>query len=191
MSPNQPANPIATFAGPNGPRHPNPDDLVLFAMQLLPAPDTAAITQHLLQCTDCRAELGRIQGDLANFAATSDLHSPPASARQRFVDQVAREKKIVPIAKPLAQPARRRPSPHPRRPSPPLAAEPPSSASRTISPNAPAAPTSLPLPDGPPLRASPSLLGSNIRTAPTCATHSPPRTARSSASTPTPPPRIC
>lgn len=102
MSPNQPANPIATFAGPNGPRHPNPDDLVLFAMQLLSAPDTAAITQHLHQCTDCRAELGRVQGDLASFAATVDLQSPPATARQRFVDQVAREKKIVPGAK--AQP---------------------------------------------------------------------------------------
>lgn len=103
MSPNQPANPIATIAGPNGPRHPNPDDLVLFAMQLLPAADTASITQHLLQCQECRAELGRVQGDLAAFATTVDLQSPPATARQRFVDQVAREKKIVPIAKPQPQ----------------------------------------------------------------------------------------
>ncbi|HEY4379575.1 MAG TPA: anti-sigma factor [Acidobacteriaceae bacterium] len=98
MSPNQPANPIATFAGPNGPRHPNPDDLVLYAMQLLPAQDAAAVTQHLQQCADCRAELGHIRADLATFANTTDLQSPPASARQRLVDQVGREKKIVPIA---------------------------------------------------------------------------------------------
>ena len=116
MSPNQPANPIATFGSPSGPRHPNPDDLVLYAMQLLPAPDTAAITQHLLQCTECRAELGRVHGDLATFAATSDLQAPPATARQRFVDQVAREKKIVPIAKPQPQAPAQTPT------APPLAA---------------------------------------------------------------------
>jgi anti-sigma-K factor RskA len=104
MSPNQPANPIATFTGPAGPRHPNPDDLVLYAMQLLPTTDTATITQHLKQCDDCRAELGRIHSDLASFATTTDLHAPPATARQRLVDQIAREKKIVPIAKPQAQP---------------------------------------------------------------------------------------
>jgi anti-sigma-K factor RskA len=120
MSPNQPANPIATFAGPNGPRHPSPDDLVLYAMQLLPAPDVAAITQHLAQCTECRAELGRIQGDLAAFANTADLQAPPATARQRFVDQIAREKKIVPIAKPQAQSQSQAQTQTP--PAPPLAA---------------------------------------------------------------------
>ena len=113
MSPNQPANPIASFAGPAGPRHPSPDDLVLYAMQLLPAEDTAAITQHLKQCDDCRAELGRIHADLAAFANTTDLHAPPAAARRRLVDQVAREKKIVPLAKPQEQ------QPHA---APPLAA---------------------------------------------------------------------
>ncbi len=101
MSLNQPVNPITS---PTGPRHPNPDDLVLYAMQLLPSQETATITQHLPQCTECRAELARIHGDLAAFAATVDLHSPAESSRQRLMQQVAREKKIVPIAQPQPQP---------------------------------------------------------------------------------------
>jgi len=119
MSPNQPANPITPFASPGGPRHPNPDDLVLYDMQLLPTPETAAITQHLRQCDECRAELGRIHGDLATFASTVDSHSPPTAARQRLVDQIAREKKVVSIA---PSQAKAQPQPQPPQAAPPLAA---------------------------------------------------------------------
>ena len=101
MSLNQPTPQIAN---PNGPRHPNLDDLVLYAMQLLTSPETAIITQHLQQCAECRAELGRIHGDLAAFASTVDLHSPAEASRQRLIQQVAREKKIVSIAQPQPQP---------------------------------------------------------------------------------------
>ena len=72
----------------------------LYAMQLLPGEDAGAITRHLEQCADCRGELARINGDLATYALTVDLESPAAPARQRLLKQVAREKKIVPIAKP-------------------------------------------------------------------------------------------
>ena len=99
MSP-QPANPSVAFPGPAGPRHPAPEDLVLFAMQLYPPDETAAVAKHLERCTECRAELGRIRSDLALTAFTVDLHAPPAEARQRLLQQVAREKKIVPIAQP-------------------------------------------------------------------------------------------
>ena len=113
MSPNQPnrpANlyPISTALG--GPRHTDPDDLALYAMQLLPTDDAATITRHLEYCAECRAELARVHDDLAACAATVDLQSPPAAARQRLIQQVAREKKIVPAPSAQAQP---RPEPHP------------------------------------------------------------------------------
>ena len=44
-----------------------------------------------------RRELAEIQGDLAIYAHTVDMHSPPAQARERLMKQVAREKKAVPI----------------------------------------------------------------------------------------------
>ena len=101
MSLNQPTPQIAN---PNGPRHPNPDDLVLYAMQLLAGQEATTVTQHLPQCAECRAALGRIPGDLAAFASTVDLHSPAEASRQRLIQQVAHEKKIVSIAQPQPQP---------------------------------------------------------------------------------------
>ncbi len=93
------------FPGPAGPHHPAPEDLVLFAMELLTPDESAAIAQHLEACLECRAELARIHSDLALTAATIELQAPPESARQRLTQQVAREKKIVsmPNAKPQAE----------------------------------------------------------------------------------------
>ncbi len=94
--------PLTTIAA-GGP-HPDPADLSLYAMQLLPSAETEAIAQHLARCAECRAELARIQGDLALTALTVDLESPSAAARQRLLDQVASEKKIVPAPLAPAQP---------------------------------------------------------------------------------------
>jgi anti-sigma-K factor RskA len=114
MSANPPANPnpgnSIPFPGPGGPRHPAPEELVIYAMQLFSADESAAISQHLERCTDCRNELARIHSDLALTAATVDLQAPPEAARQRLLQQVAREKKIVPIAQ---QPAKDHAEPHP------------------------------------------------------------------------------
>jgi hypothetical protein len=96
MSPTQ----IANIPGAGGPRHPNPDDLALYAMQLLPGEDAATLMRHLEQCADCRAELARIHSDLATYALSVDLETPAEPARERLLKQVAREKKVVPIAKP-------------------------------------------------------------------------------------------
>ena len=73
------------------------DDLALYAMQLLSADETAQITEQLRNSPELRNELAAIQGDLAIYAHTVDLHSPPAMARERLMKQVAREKKIVPV----------------------------------------------------------------------------------------------
>jgi anti-sigma-K factor RskA len=83
----------------NGTRHIEQDDLALFAMQLLSADESAAIVQHIESCAECRSELAAVQGDLAIYAHTVDLHSPPAQARERLLKQVGREKKVIPVAR--------------------------------------------------------------------------------------------
>ena len=83
----------------NGTRHIEQDDLALFAMQLLEADESAAIAQHIESCAECRRELAAVQGDLAIYAHTVDLHSPPAQARERLLKQVGREKKVIPVAR--------------------------------------------------------------------------------------------
>ena len=81
----------------NGTRHIERDDLALFAMQLLPKDEHALIAAHVAQCAECGQALAEVQGDLAVYAHTVDLHSPPAQARERLMKQVAREKKAVPV----------------------------------------------------------------------------------------------
>lgn len=81
----------------NGMRHYEPEDLALFAMQLLPENEAKEISTHVEQCAECRQELAAVQGDLASVAHTVELHAPPAQARDRLMKQVAREKKPVAI----------------------------------------------------------------------------------------------
>ncbi len=78
-------------------RHIEPEDLALFAMQLLGRDEARAVAAHLEECPECRQHLADLQGDLAVYAHSVDLHSPPALARERLMKQVAREKKVVPI----------------------------------------------------------------------------------------------
>jgi Anti-sigma-K factor rskA len=84
----------------NATKHLEQEELALFAMQLLSSQESAAIALHIDHCTDCRKELAAIQGDLAVYAHTVELQSPPALARERLLKQVAREKKLVPIDRP-------------------------------------------------------------------------------------------
>jgi len=82
------------------PNNISPEDLALFAMQLLSKDETAEVAAYLDQSAEGRRELARIQGDLAIYAHTVDLHSPPAQVRERLMKQVAREKRVVPIERP-------------------------------------------------------------------------------------------
>ena len=77
------------------------EDLALFAMQLLSKEETAEVTAYLAQSAEARRELAEIQGDLAIYAHTVDMHSPPAQTRERLMKQVAREKKAVPVDRPV------------------------------------------------------------------------------------------
>ncbi len=77
--------------------HISPEDLSLYAMQLLDSRDHTELHHHLLGCAECRSALASTTGDLALMALTADLHSPPAFARERLMKQVARERKVVAI----------------------------------------------------------------------------------------------
>ena len=66
-------------------------------MQLLSKEEAAEVTAYLDQSAGARRELAEIQGDLAIYAHTVDMHSPSAQTRERLLKQVAREKKSIPI----------------------------------------------------------------------------------------------
>src|ERR1700761_7614485 len=84
------------------PRRITSEDLALFAMQLLSKEEAAEVAAYVAQSSDARRELAEIQGDLAIYAHSVDLHSPPAQVRERLMKQVAREKKTIPIDRPIA-----------------------------------------------------------------------------------------
>lgn len=74
-------------------QHFEAEDLAMFAMQLLPEREAAEVAAHVERCAECRRDLAEVQGELAVFAHTVDLHSPPAEARERLMKQLAKEKK--------------------------------------------------------------------------------------------------
>ena len=78
-------------------KHIDPDDIALYAMQLLPPDETEEMTLHLQHSAEARRVLSEIYADLAIFAHSADMHSPPALARQRLMKHVAREKKALPV----------------------------------------------------------------------------------------------
>jgi anti-sigma-K factor RskA len=83
------------------PRRITSEDLALFAMQLLPAEEMAEIAAYVERSEDARRELAEIQGDLAMYAYTVEVQSPSAESRERLMKQVGREKKAIPIDRPI------------------------------------------------------------------------------------------
>ena len=78
-------------------KHINPEDLPLYAMQLLPPDQAVTIQDFLDQNPATRQEIAEIQGVLAAIAFASDMHSPAPAARARFLNAVAQEKRATPI----------------------------------------------------------------------------------------------
>jgi anti-sigma-K factor RskA len=77
-------------------QHLSQEDLTLFALQLLEDAELTSALEHLEHCEQCRHDVARYQGDLVGYAlAMSELHSPPAQARERLLRKVAKEKKVV------------------------------------------------------------------------------------------------
>lgn len=80
------------------------DDLVLFALQLLPEDRMRQARVHSETCDLCRTEIAKLQGDLASYSMMSDIVAPPPEARERFIKQVAREPKPILPPEPVPAP---------------------------------------------------------------------------------------
>jgi anti-sigma factor RsiW len=67
------------------------EDLALYALAALEGQERAGLEQHLAECAACRLELEQLRGDGALLALSAAGPKPPARARQRLLDAVAKE----------------------------------------------------------------------------------------------------
>lgn len=75
----------------------DPDDLPLFAMQLLPTEETEELASQMEHSVEARKQLARIYSELSILAHTADMHEPAVGAKQRLMKQIGKERKeIVP-----------------------------------------------------------------------------------------------
>ena len=89
------------------------DDLVLFALQLLPEDRMRQAKKHVETCDLCRTEIAKLQGDLVAYSMTADFQAPPAAARERLMRQVAKEPRLAPPEPDPEPEPERRPAPLP------------------------------------------------------------------------------
>src|SRR5271154_2870565 len=75
------------------------DDLALYALNALRGEERLALEKHLAECTACRRELESLRGDTALLAFSVSGAKPPARARQRLLDVVARAPRRVEAAR--------------------------------------------------------------------------------------------
>jgi anti-sigma-K factor RskA len=71
------------------------EDLALYALGALDGDERTTLEQHLGSCASCRLELEQLRGDGALLALSTIGPKPPARARQRLLDAVAREPRTV------------------------------------------------------------------------------------------------
>jgi anti-sigma-K factor RskA len=65
------------------------EDLIQYALGTLKDSQLSQFTAHISLCNECRAELGRIQVDLASFASVLPSSELPAGARERFLHRLS------------------------------------------------------------------------------------------------------
>ncbi len=67
------------------------EDLALYALNALEGEERQNLEKHLASCSSCRLELEQLRGDGALLALSTLGPRPPARARQRLLDAVAKE----------------------------------------------------------------------------------------------------
>ncbi len=67
------------------------DDLALYALNALEGGERVGLEKHLATCSACRMELEQLRGGGALLALSTVGPKPPARARQRLLDAVAKE----------------------------------------------------------------------------------------------------
>jgi anti-sigma-K factor RskA len=70
------------------------EDLSLYALGALQGPERRAIEKHLEECSACRQELGKLQGDLALLAFSVSGPRPPARSRARLLAAIAENPRV-------------------------------------------------------------------------------------------------
>jgi anti-sigma-K factor RskA len=65
------------------------EDLIQYSLGTLKDVQLSQFTAHLSLCNECRAELGRIQVELASYAMVQPTSELPAGARKRFLHRLA------------------------------------------------------------------------------------------------------
>ncbi len=86
------------------------EDLTLYALQLLEGEEAEQVDLLLHSSSEAREELARIRGDLSLFAMGTELQAPNPLTRQRFLKQVARERRTAPVTLPDAPEQKSRPA---------------------------------------------------------------------------------
>jgi anti-sigma-K factor RskA len=82
------------------------EDLALYALDALTGEDRAGLLAHLNTCASCKLELEQLRRDTALLALSAVGPRPPARAKNRLMDAVAKEPTTV-VASPLSQNARK------------------------------------------------------------------------------------
>ena len=67
------------------------ENLALFALGSLTGDERTLLEKHLEECAACRRELEQLRGDMALMAMSVGGPKPPARARRRLLDAIARE----------------------------------------------------------------------------------------------------
>ena len=67
--------------------HNTQEELASYAMQSLPAEESASIRTHLQTCASCRAELAQVCGDLALLGIAVEQQPLPEGARRAFPEE--------------------------------------------------------------------------------------------------------
>lgn len=80
------------------------EDLALYALGTLTPDEQARITAHLETCASCRTELMKLRGDSALVGLSAQQVTPPARARQRLFDEIARTRSTQKLSKRLGTP---------------------------------------------------------------------------------------
>src|SRR5262249_48914536 len=72
------------------------EDLALYALGALEDSERLSLEKHLQECASCRRELEQLRGDAALLALTTLGPKPPARAKSRLMDAIAKEPKRPP-----------------------------------------------------------------------------------------------
>src|SRR5271154_2701917 len=67
------------------------EDLALYALNALSGEERSTLEKHLASCPSCKRELEQLRGDGALLALSTIGPRPPARARQRLLDAIAKE----------------------------------------------------------------------------------------------------